>query len=88
MKLSVIVLLIMAAGVSWLFFRPKLTAFLARLGLALRVAMVVYLVLLAVRLIHSGIDQDQLRVAGISTLFFGGLWVAAWLVTRSIARTH
>ncbi len=88
MKLSVVVLFIMVVGVSWLFFRPKLSAFLARLGLALRVATVVYFVLLAVRLVHSGIDEDQLRIGGISILFFGGLWAVAWLVTRSIARTH
>jgi hypothetical protein len=87
-KLSVVVLLIMVAGVSWLFFRPRLAAFMARLGLALRVATVVYLVLLVVRLARTGIDADQLRIGGISVLFFGGLWAVAWLVARSIARTR
>jgi hypothetical protein len=76
----------MTAAFCWLFFRPKMMAFLGRLGLALRVATLVYIVLLVARLIHSGIDEEQLRTAAISLVFFGGLWAAAWLVTRSIAR--
>ncbi|MCL4534939.1 MAG: hypothetical protein M1370_07235 [Bacteroidetes bacterium] len=88
MKLSIVVLLIITVGASWLFFRPKLSAFLARLGLALRVATVAYFVLLIIRLARSGVDEEQLRIGGISILFFGAMWAVAWLVTRSIARTR
>lgn len=88
MKLSIVVLLIITVGASWLFFRPKLSAFLARLGLALRVATVAYFVLLIIRLARSGVDEEQLRIGGISILLFGAMWAVAWLVTRSIARTR
>lgn len=88
MKLSIVVLLIITVGASWLFFRPKLSAFLARLGLALRVATVAYFVLLIIRLARSGVDEEQLRIGGISILFFGAMWAVAWLITRSIARTR
>jgi hypothetical protein len=87
-KQSILVLLVLMAGVSWLFFRPKLVMFMARLGLALRVATVVYFILLAWRLVAGGIDQEQLEIAIISLLFFGGLWGLAWLVTRSMAKSR
>ncbi len=72
----------------WLLYRPKLAIFKARFGRAIRIATVVYFLILAFRLSSSGVDQEQLMLAGASLLIFGGLWVAAWLVTRGIERTR
>lgn len=72
----------------WLLYRPKLTMFKARFGRAIRIATVVYFLILAFRLSSSAVDQEQLMLAGASLLLFGGLWAAAWLITRGIERTR
>ncbi len=87
MKLAVIYLLVILAGVSWLFFRPRLAAMVARFGLALRVATVAYFLMLVGRLVTTGVDQDQMELAIGSVLFFAAFWGIAWLITRSMART-
>ncbi len=84
--LTTVILLVPLLGLILWLYRPRLALLRARLSLALKVTAVLYLALIAFRLAASGIDQRQLQVAGLSLVFFAGLWVVAWLVTRNLAR--
>ncbi len=88
MKQTAIVFLILLVPVVWLLYRPKLAIFKARLGRGVRIAAVVYFLILAVRLSTSEINEEQLAMAGVLLLVFVGVWGVAWLVTRGIARTR
>ena len=79
MKSLIIVALIALAAITWLFFR-------ARVVRAVRLATLAYLAFMAVRIATSDIDRDELQLAGLTLVFFVGVWGVAWLVTRSLAK--
>lgn len=88
MKQSVIVFTILMVPVIWLLYRPQLSIFKARLGRAVRVAGIVYFLILAAKLWNSSVDEQQIALAAASILLFAGVWAVAWLVTRAIERTR
>lgn len=84
--LTTLILSLPLLGLAYWLFRPRLALLRARLSLALKVTGVLYVALVGYRLATSDINQEQLKVAGLSLAFFGGVWVIAWLVTRALAR--
>lgn len=88
MKLLISTLLLLSVPVLLVILRvfsSRLGLLRARLALAVKLLGVAYLVSLAYRLANSDIDHQGLQTAGLSLAFFGGIWLLAWLVTRSMA---
>ena len=88
MKLSAIVFIILLVPVIWLLYRPRLAIFRARFARAVQIGGIAYFLILGLKLWTSGVDEQQLILAGASILLFIGVWVAAWIVTRTIERTR
>lgn len=88
MKQAVIAFVILVAPLLWLLYRPRFSGLRVRLRRAIRVAFVLYFILLGFRFTQTGLDEDQLMLAGASFLVLGGVWVAAWLVTKAVAGTR
>lgn len=86
MKQSTITLLILLAPILWLLFRPRLAVLRSRFALALRIGIPVYFGLIIFQLSQSEFTDDQLVVAAFSLAIFGGVWLAAWLVTSRMRR--
>ncbi len=84
--LTTIILSVPLAGLAYWMFRPRLLLVRTRLGRALRVAGILYLAIVGYRLATSSVTSDQLEAAGLSLAFFGGVWVIAWIVTRTLAK--
>lgn len=80
--------MIVVAPLLWLLYRPRFAGLKARVQRAVRVAFVLYFVLLAFRFAQAGVDDDQLMLAAASLLILGGVWVALWLITRAVAGTR
>ncbi len=83
---AIIVLWIPLLGLGYWLFRPRFAPVLARFRLAVKVAGVLYVAILGYRLTTSNTTSTQLETAALSFAFFGGLWVLAWIVTRSLAK--
>ncbi len=83
--LTAIILSVPLGGLLYWLYRPRLFVLKTRLGRALKVAGVLYLAIIAYRLSTSSITPEQLQVAGLSLAFFAGVWVVAWIITRSLA---
>lgn len=89
MKLLISTFMIMSIPVlamSLWVFRSRLGYLKSRLGLAIKLLGVVYLVSIAYRLTNFDADHQQLRTAALSLAFFGGIWIVAWFITRSMAK--
>ena len=88
MKQTALAFVILVAPLLWLLYRPRFAGLKARLQRAIRVAFVLYFILLGIRFAQTGIDEEKLLLAGASVLVLGGVWLAAWLVTKSVAGTR
>ncbi len=83
--LTTIILSVPLAGLAYWMFRPKLLVVRTRLNRALKVAGILYLAIIVYRFATSDITSNQLGTAALSLAFFGGIWVIAWVITRSLA---
>jgi len=81
-----ILLSIPVLAISLWIYRSRLGYLKAQLGMLIKLVGVVYLASIAYQLINSDIDHHQLQVAAFSIVFFGGIWVIAWLITRSMTK--
>jgi len=84
--LTSIALLVPLAGLGYWAYRPRLAAVRSRIGRAMKVTAVLYLGIILYRLAASNMDEVQLETVALVFIFFGGLWLAAWIVTRALAR--
>ncbi len=84
--LTTLVLCIPLSALAYWLFRPRLMVVRDRLATAVKITGILYLAMIGYRLVTSGITPEQLQTAGLSLLFFGGIWVAVWLVTKSVPR--
>ncbi|HEX2923356.1 MAG TPA: hypothetical protein VHS28_04940 [Chloroflexota bacterium] len=82
--LTTLILCIPLFALAYWLFRPKLMTVRDRLATAIKITGVLYLAIIGYRLVTSDITPEQLRTAGLSLLFFGGIWVVVWLITRSM----
>ncbi|MHB0869322.1 MAG: hypothetical protein ACYC66_04570 [Chloroflexota bacterium] len=82
---TLLVLSVPLLGLAYWLWRPRLQVVKSRMQLVMKVTAVVYLTIIAARMATSNVSQEQLQVIGLSTAFFLGVWVVAWLVTRSLA---
>ncbi|MGE5619909.1 MAG: hypothetical protein ACM3US_11705 [Sphingomonadaceae bacterium] len=83
---ALIVLSVPLLGLAYWLWRPRLQVMRSRMRLAMKATAVVYLAIIVARMATSDVSQEQLQVIGLSAAFFVGLWVVAWLVTRSLAK--
>jgi hypothetical protein len=84
--LTALVLCIPLFALAYWLFRPRLMVVRDRLATAIKITGILYVAIIAYRLVTSDISPEQLQTAGLSLLFFGGIWVAVWLITRSASR--
>lgn len=89
MKLLVstfVILCIPILAMSLWIYRSRLGYLKARLGMVIKLLAVVYLASIVYQLVNFDLDHHQLQIAAFSLAFFGGIWVVAWLITRSMAK--